>query len=145
MPSNVTDVPGSHGPKQSGSVIVPTDVPIHTSTISLGSHLIFLAGGGLVLSSQIDDVLELLDDEFDEETVDEDEFPPAPPPIVLLPPHEDDEDDDEDDEDVVEDNVGNIEFIDVTAVVDDDFIDRFDKFVVVADDGVVVLAVVAGC
>lgn len=64
MPSNVTDVPGSHGPKQSGSVIVPTDVPTHTSTISFGSNLIFFDGGGLVLSSQFD---VLLDDEFDDE------------------------------------------------------------------------------
>lgn len=48
MPSNVTDVPGSQGPKQSGSVIVPTEVPTQTSTISFGSHLCRLAGGGLV-------------------------------------------------------------------------------------------------
>lgn len=54
MPSNVTDVPGSQGPKQSGSVIVPTDVPTQTSTISFGSHLIFLAGGGLLLSFAAD-------------------------------------------------------------------------------------------
>lgn len=57
-------MPGSHGPKQSGSVIVPTLVPTHTSTISLGSNLIFFVGGGLVLSSQFD---VLLDDEFDDE------------------------------------------------------------------------------
>lgn len=59
MPSSVTDVPGSHGPRQSGSVIVPTDVPTHTSTISLGSHLCRLAGGGLELplSSNSDDEL----------------------------------------------------------------------------------------
>lgn len=57
-------MPGSHGPKQSGSVIVPTDVPTHTSTISFGSNLIFFVGGGLVLSSQLD---VLLDDEFDDE------------------------------------------------------------------------------
>lgn len=49
MPSNVTEVPGSQGPRQSGSVIVPTDVPTHTSTISFGSHLCRLAGGGLAL------------------------------------------------------------------------------------------------
>lgn len=49
MPSNVTDVPGSQGPRQSGSVIVPTDVPTHTSTISFGSHLCRFAGGGLAL------------------------------------------------------------------------------------------------
>lgn len=59
MPSNVTEVPGSHGPRQSGSVIVPTEVPTHTSTISLGSHLCRLAGGGLELplSSSCDDEL----------------------------------------------------------------------------------------
>lgn len=59
MPSNVTDVPGSQGPRQSGSVIVPTDVPTQTSTISLGSHLCRLAGGGLELplSSSSDDEL----------------------------------------------------------------------------------------
>lgn len=86
----------------------------------------------------------MLDDEFDEETVDDDEFPAAPPTIVLLPPDEDDEDDDEDDEDVVDDDsVGNI---DVTAVAEDNvLIDRFDKFVVEADDGVVAVAVMAGC
>lgn len=57
MPSSVTDVPGSHGPRQSGSVIVPTDVPTQTSTISLGSHLCRFAGGGLEppLSSSSDD------------------------------------------------------------------------------------------
>lgn len=53
IPSNVTDVPGSHGPKQSGSVIVPTDVPTHTSTISFGSHFIFFAGGGVEPSSTV--------------------------------------------------------------------------------------------
>lgn len=55
-------MPGSHGPRQSGSVIVPTDVPTQISTISFGSHLIFFAGGGLVLSSQFE-VLEV--DEFE--------------------------------------------------------------------------------
>lgn len=45
----MTDVPGSHGPRQSGSVIVPTDVPTHTSTISFKSLLWRLAGGGLAL------------------------------------------------------------------------------------------------
>lgn len=55
-------MPGSHGPRQSGSVIVPTDVPTQTSTISLGSHLIFFGGGEFVLSSQFD---VLHDDEFD--------------------------------------------------------------------------------
>lgn len=54
IPSNVTEVPGSQGPKQSGSVIVPTDVPTQTSTISFGSHFIFLAGGGLLESSPAD-------------------------------------------------------------------------------------------
>lgn len=34
MPSSVTDVPGSQGPRQSGSVIVPTEVPTHTSAVS---------------------------------------------------------------------------------------------------------------
>lgn len=48
MPSKVTDVPGSQGPKQSGSVIVPTEVPTQTSTMSFGSHLCRLAGGGLL-------------------------------------------------------------------------------------------------
>lgn len=33
MPSRVTLVPGSHGPRQSGSVIVPTLVPTHTSSM----------------------------------------------------------------------------------------------------------------
>lgn len=45
IPSSVTDVPGSHGPKQSGSVIVPTEVPTHASTISFDSHLIRFRGG----------------------------------------------------------------------------------------------------
>lgn len=60
MPSSVTDVPGSQGPRQSGSVIVPTEVPTQTSTMSLGSHLCRLAGGGLELllsSSSEDDEL----------------------------------------------------------------------------------------
>lgn len=56
-------MPGSHGPKQSGSVMVPTDVPTHISTISFGSLFIFFAGGGLVLSSELDDVAELDVDE----------------------------------------------------------------------------------
>lgn len=34
MPSSVTEVPGSQGPRQSGSVIVPTEVPTHTSAVS---------------------------------------------------------------------------------------------------------------
>lgn len=59
-------MPGSQGPRQSGSVIVPTDVPTQTSTISLGSHLIFFVGGGLVFSSQFVDVLLLLDEELDD-------------------------------------------------------------------------------
>lgn len=33
MPSSVTAVPGSQGPKQSGSVTVPTLVPIQTSCV----------------------------------------------------------------------------------------------------------------
>lgn len=60
MPSNVTEVPGSQGPRQSGSVIVATDVPTHTSTISFGSHLWRFAGGGLVL-----DLSSLYNTEFD--------------------------------------------------------------------------------
>lgn len=35
--------------------MVPTDVPTHTSTISLGSHLWRLAGGGLVLRLSCND------------------------------------------------------------------------------------------
>lgn len=42
-------MPGSHGPRQSGSVIVPTEVPTHTSTISFVSHLKRFAEGALVL------------------------------------------------------------------------------------------------
>ncbi|TGZ42266.1 hypothetical protein DBV15_07837 [Temnothorax longispinosus] len=34
MPSRVTEVPGSQGPKHSGSVMVPTLVPTHTSDMS---------------------------------------------------------------------------------------------------------------
>lgn len=61
MPSNVTDVPGSHGPRQSGSVMVPTEVPTQMSTISFGSHFIFFAGGGLIVSSRLfDDILQLM-------------------------------------------------------------------------------------
>lgn len=70
MPSSVTEVPGSHGPKQSGSVIVPTDVPTHTSTISFGSHFIFLKGGGLhpLPLADFSSELALVDEfEFDEE------------------------------------------------------------------------------
>lgn len=54
MPSRVTDVPGSQGPKHSGSVMVPTLVPTQTSDISFGSEaevFIFLAGGGLAAES----------------------------------------------------------------------------------------------
>lgn len=43
-------------------------MPTHTSTISFGSNLIFFVGGGLVLSSQFD---ALLDDEFDDEFTDD--------------------------------------------------------------------------
>lgn len=86
MPSNVTDVPGSHGPRQSGSVIVPTEVPTHTSTISLGSHLCRFAGGGLVLFlsslSNVDaasplNKCELLVDATDDDTLAEDDDPAA--------------------------------------------------------------------
>jgi hypothetical protein len=49
IPSKVTDVPGSHGPKQSGSVIVPMEVPTHISTIFFESHLIRFIGGELVI------------------------------------------------------------------------------------------------
>jgi hypothetical protein len=45
IPSRVTDVPGSHGPKQSGSVIVPIDVPTQTSIIFFGSHFMRFVGG----------------------------------------------------------------------------------------------------
>lgn len=45
IPSNVTDVPGSQGPRQSGSVIVPIEVPMHTSTMPLESHFVFFIGG----------------------------------------------------------------------------------------------------
>lgn len=74
MPSSVTEVPGSQGPKQSGSVIVPTEVPIHMSTISLGEELdaleespcfARLAGGDFMPSSTailLLDVLVLLAD-----------------------------------------------------------------------------------
>lgn len=66
IPSSVTDVPGSHGPRQSGSVIVPTDVPTQMSTISFGSTLTFFEGGGLQLPfSSLQDVTD--DDEFDED------------------------------------------------------------------------------
>lgn len=86
MPSNVTDVPGSHGPRQSGSVMVPTEVPTHTSTISLGSHLCRFAGGGLVLFlsslSNVDaasplNKCELLVDATDDDTLAEDDDPAA--------------------------------------------------------------------
>lgn len=43
-------MPGSQGPKQSGSVIVPTEVPTHTSIISFDSHFIFLDGGEFISS-----------------------------------------------------------------------------------------------
>jgi hypothetical protein len=36
IPSNVTEVPGSQGPRQSGSVTVPTLVPTHTSCVEPG-------------------------------------------------------------------------------------------------------------
>lgn len=56
MPSRVTEVPGSHGPRQSGSVMVPTDVPMQMSTISLpllSLCLARLAGGDLLSSSPL--------------------------------------------------------------------------------------------
>lgn len=58
----MTEVPGSHGPKQSGSVIVPTEVPTHISTISFGSVFIFFAGGGLALSSHLTLAVLMADD-----------------------------------------------------------------------------------
>lgn len=65
IPSKVTDVPGSHGPKWSGSVIVPTDVPTHTSTISFGSHFNRFKGGeDVLLSSDIDDAPDDIEMEF---------------------------------------------------------------------------------
>lgn len=107
IPSNVTDVPGSHGPRQSGSVIVPTDVPTQISTMSRGSHLIFFAGGGLVLSSRFDD------DDDDELTVadvadDVDEFVDDNKPVatlLLLP--------------IVDDNFPPVPIGVVTVTVDD--------------------------
>lgn len=42
MPSRVTDVPGSQGPKHSGSVIVPTLVPTHTSDMSCNESIPFI-------------------------------------------------------------------------------------------------------
>ena len=38
MPSRVTLVPGSQGPRQSGSVMVPTLVPTHTSSMSCNNN-----------------------------------------------------------------------------------------------------------
>lgn len=54
-------MPGSQGPRQSGSVMVPTEVPMQMSTISLpppaplapASCLTLLAGGDLVSSSPV--------------------------------------------------------------------------------------------
>lgn len=60
MPSSVTDVPGSQGPKHSGSVMVPTLVPTHTSDMSFGSEaevLSFLGGGGLAAVSMASSVV----------------------------------------------------------------------------------------
>uniref|UniRef100_A0A1A9Z5A9 Uncharacterized protein n=1 Tax=Glossina pallidipes TaxID=7398 RepID=A0A1A9Z5A9_GLOPL len=58
IPSNVTEVPGSQGPKQSGSVMVPTEVPTQISTISLTVFIspadecfVRLAGGEREVSS----------------------------------------------------------------------------------------------
>lgn len=49
IPSKVTDVPGSQGPKQSGSVIVPIEVPTHTSIIFLESLFKRFIGGEFVI------------------------------------------------------------------------------------------------
>lgn len=56
MPSSVTEVPGSQGPRQSGSVMVPTDVPMQMSTISLLLllPLPLLADELLVVASELD-------------------------------------------------------------------------------------------
>lgn len=65
IPSRVTDVPGSQGPKHSGSVMVPTLVPTHTSDMSFGSEaevLNFLAGGGLAAVSMASSVVEMIED-----------------------------------------------------------------------------------
>lgn len=70
-------MPGSQGPKQSGSVMVPTLVPTHTSETSLSSVLSFLAGGGdklrsskeLVADCKLEELLLLLP-------------PPLPPPFT---------------------------------------------------------------
>lgn len=79
-------MPGSQGPRQSGSVIVPTDVPTHTSTMSFGSHFTFLNGGGL-------QPLPPLFANFSSSPapVDEFEFEEEPPPT-------DEDDDDEEEE-----------------------------------------------
>jgi len=67
IPSKVTDVPGSHGPKQSGSVMVPIDVPMQTSTMSFeGSHFVFFIGGDeTFVSSFVVCIIELLTFERD--------------------------------------------------------------------------------
>jgi hypothetical protein len=62
-------VPGSHGPKQSGSVIVPTEVPTHTSTISFGSHFKRFTGG--------EDTFESSEDPLDEDIVEFDSGSPV--------------------------------------------------------------------
>lgn len=63
MPSRVTDVPGSHGPKQSGSVIVPIEVPTQTSIMFLESHLIRFIGGEFVIFPSSLFVLDVYDDD----------------------------------------------------------------------------------
>lgn len=113
MPSNVTDVPGSHGPKQSGSVMVPTEVPTQMSTVSLGSHLIFFAGGGLIVSSRLFDVMLLLSPLLNE-FVD----------VV------DDADDDDNEDDVSDVR----EAVEVASAADDDAVDVTIVATVSADD-----------
>lgn len=106
MPSSVTDVPGSHGPKHSGSVIVPTDVPTHMSATSRGSVLIFLAGGGLVLPARSLSAAAAPDPECVSTTPGVCDTPMANDDEEALADaaDDDDDDDDEDDEDDDEDD-----------------------------------------
>lgn len=143
IPSNVTDVPGSHGPRQSGSVIVPTDVPTQMSTMSRGSHLIFFAGGGLVLSSRFDDEFEPVADTTDDvdEFVTDDKCEPV---VAELLPFVDDDDDDDLPEpiDVVTETVdANVLDADDTEF-DDDELFVFALVLLVFDRDVVVDAAV---
>lgn len=80
-------MPGSQGPRQSGSVMVPTDVPTQTSTMSFASHLTFLKGGGLQPALPL-----LATFSSGPAPVDEFEFEDEPPPT--------DDDDDDDEEEV---------------------------------------------